>query len=99
MDRILTPREAALMIGVSERLLRKLRTSGKLSYIALSKRLIRYSEVDCYTYLQSCRRRDEPCPPPSETNVHHIGNMISKGTSGGFMARRAARKSGTHKNS
>ena len=52
MDRILTPREAALMIGVSERLLRKLRTSGKLSYIALSKRLIRYSEVDCYTYLQ-----------------------------------------------
>jgi excisionase family DNA binding protein len=85
---MLTADEAAALLGISERTLRKLRQRGEIRYIAISDRIIRYFEEDCEAFLQAKRRTDTPCPSRSRTNVRLTGNMTSKGAGGGFMARR-----------
>ncbi len=79
---LLTSKQAADAIHVSERTLRKLRKEGLIAYVAVTDRLVMYRPEDCEEYLASRIRRDQPCRPrPEQTRRSNrrarSGNVIS----------------------
>lgn len=51
---IITRKEAAQILGVSLTQIERFRRLGKLPFIRLAKRCIRYRRSDCENLLQSC---------------------------------------------
>lgn len=91
---LLTPAEAAAMLHISERTLRKLRDAGLIRYEAISPRTIRYRPDDLADYLESCCTRKAPtpkaappCQNPSPKKGRHTGIMTSSSKVIAFTAR------------
>ena len=55
LDPLLTERQVADWLGVSERFVRTLRAEGKLAYINLAKRVIRYDSADVLALIERSR--------------------------------------------
>lgn len=91
MSDLLTADHAAARLNISERTLRKLRQTGKIAYIALTDRLVRYTTEDCDEYIASSRRIDSP-RPLVKASTRRLGSPVLKGDQPGFMALQAARK-------
>jgi excisionase family DNA binding protein len=97
VEQLLTANQAAARLDISERTLRKLRQAGAIPFIAVSERVFRYDAADCEEYLLNRKRTETLCPSPSKILGRRITSTTSRGTSGGFMAQRAARQSREHK--
>ena len=52
-------KEAAKILSVSHSTVERLRRKGKLSFIKLSERCIRYRRTDCATLLDACTVKTE----------------------------------------
>jgi hypothetical protein len=64
MTALLTEDEAAKRLHISARLLRDIRSKGRIRYVALSAKRIRYRPEDCDEYIESRVTKVEPHPDP-----------------------------------
>lgn len=85
MNPLLTEPEAAALLALSPRTLRKARQAGHIRYVAISERGIRYRPEDCEAYIAARIREGQPCSTNRQSR--RIGNMISSTKAGAFMAR------------
>lgn len=74
MSSLLTEKEAAAMLHMSERLLREKRRHGEIRYVALSARKIAYRQEDCAEYIEARARIDVPV-----TTSHTMSSGRTKG--------------------
>lgn len=50
-DRVLNPREAALLLGISPRQLQRYRLDGKIGYVRYGRRAVRYRLTDLADFI------------------------------------------------
>ena len=86
---LLTEDDAARLLLMHPRTLRKLRQAGEIRYVALAGRKIAYRPEDCHAYIESNLRLAEPAPRPRARRSvanRHVGNIVP------FTARQGARR-------
>ena len=85
---LLTETEAAELLRVCARTLRKARAAGLLRYVLIG-RAVRYTVADLESYIDALRQKAAPCPSPAKptrsTGKLKTGQIIP------FTARTAAR--------
>lgn len=87
-DALLTEREAAEMLRVCARTLRKERKAGRLSYVSI-RGAIRYTNADLAEYIEKARQ----CPSIDE-KAPRTGGMTSRSTVSDFAEALARRERG-----
>src|SRR5262245_27418275 len=98
---LLTPKETARRLRITEEQLAALTADGEISYINVGRGKKRprrrYTEQDIQEFLER-RRRREVCLSTA-TSVPRTTSSISRSTVIGFMAQRNARRAKTPSNS
>lgn len=96
MATLLTPKEAAERLLISERTLRDLKRTGAISYVAIGARRIAYREEDIVKFIESRVRQESPPPVRSISGrLRRSSGSISDQPVGfleGCEARRAERE-------
>lgn len=76
---LFTEDEAAARLAICPRTLRKARQAGRLSYILIG-RAVRYSLADLEAFIDSRRRKDQPCinpaPRPKAASRRRSGEIV-----------------------
>lgn len=95
---LLTPREAAKRLLISERTLRDLKRTGAISYVAVGARRIAYREEDLTAFIES-RVRQEPSPQQRSSPGRKFSEILAEkaaqrasGKPAGFLEGHAERK-------
>ncbi|MEH2705116.1 helix-turn-helix domain-containing protein [Bradyrhizobium elkanii] len=99
---LLTPKETAIRLGITEEQLGAFAQDGEIAYINVGRGKKRprrrYAEEDIQEFKERRRRREISCPSIA-TNVRHTTNSISSTAVIGFTARRNARLEETRRSS
>lgn len=72
MIELLTEKEAAARLRISERTLRNIRGQGDIAYVRIGKRIVRYRPEDCDSFIESRVHRAKP-PQPTFNNRIQVG--------------------------
>lgn len=75
--KLLTEKQAAEFLGISSEMMRRLRQTGRVSYIKLSTRLNRYRKQDLIAFIEESAVREEP--PQAPVDARWIGRASRMG--------------------
>lgn len=93
MNGLLNSNQAAELLQVDLKILRRFRESGEIRYIRLGERKILYRPEDLAAFVETRAIREKQCRPTNR-KIRKSSNMISGGKVIAFTARRDKKPSG-----